>query len=382
MNKTWWVDPSQLDDDQKDVVQLGHEKSYLVLGPPGSGKTNLLLLRARYMIRSGYPNVQIIVFTRTLQEFLRLGGGSYKIEGDKIKTFNSWAIKMLHSQGVTPNLSEDFDTQRKNMLDQLTWLIEKKNLKNYYDVILLDEAQDYTPEEITIFSGFAKQIFAVADNKQKIYKGTDAVDALKNVVDEIKELRYHYRNGFNICRLAEEVLVNHDNPRYMSSTCNYDEDEAPSSATPMSCSSFDEQCDKIISALEIQLLAYPDELIGVVCPKRNQLQKLWSAISSHFESISVLQSNKEGYVKFRDDIRICVCTIYSAKGLEFRVLHIAGCEVLAHLPLNLNVIFTAITRTKTSLSIYYTRSLLGPLQGAFARLAPPPEKPTLKDLFS
>jgi superfamily I DNA/RNA helicase len=381
MNKTWWVDPSQLDDAQKDIVQLGPENSYMVVGPPGSGKTNLLLLRARYMIRTGFPNIQIIVFTRTLQEFLCLGGGSYKLDGDQIKTFNAWAMRLLKSYGVVPLQGDGFQETRENLIRQLTELISTRNLSNIYDVIFLDEAQDYTPAEITIFAQLSSKLFAVADSRQKIYNYADSIAALTSVVDNVMELKFHYRNGPAICRLAEEVLINELNPRYMSSTCNYDDDEAPSSATPVSCISFDEQCERIVATIEIQLLAYPDELIGVVCARHTQVNKVWAAISSRFPDVAVLQSAQEGYVAFEDSVRICVCTIYSAKGLEFRALHIAGCEILESVQLYRNVIFTAITRAKTSLFIYYTRTLPGSIQGAFVRLAPPPEKPTLDELF-
>ena len=49
MNETWWVDPSQLDVDQKKVIRAGADQDLLILGPPGSGKTNLLLLRDNYL---------------------------------------------------------------------------------------------------------------------------------------------------------------------------------------------------------------------------------------------------------------------------------------------------------------------------------------------
>jgi len=46
MNGAWWVGSSELDSDQRTIISLPPDNSVLVTGPPGSGKTNLLLLRA------------------------------------------------------------------------------------------------------------------------------------------------------------------------------------------------------------------------------------------------------------------------------------------------------------------------------------------------
>jgi hypothetical protein len=134
----WWIGESELDDDQKAVIGLSAEGSHLVLGPPGSGKTNILLLRAKYL-------------TRELQS-----------------------------------------------------LVEKRKLTPHFDAVLLDEAQDYTSEEIGLFKKLSRQLFAVADSRQRIFSSDDAgspLDALRQAVDEAHTLRYHYRNGLNICGL-------------------------------------------------------------------------------------------------------------------------------------------------------------------------------------
>ena len=68
MNETWWVDPSDLDDKQLEVLTEGPDSSLLILGPPGSGKTNILVLRANY-VRSVAPRMLFLTFTRTLAEF-------------------------------------------------------------------------------------------------------------------------------------------------------------------------------------------------------------------------------------------------------------------------------------------------------------------------
>ena len=74
MNETWWVKQEQLDEGQKAVIDLPLDQSHLMVGRPGSGKTNLLLLRGSQLVRSNKPNVLILTFTRTLREFVASRG--------------------------------------------------------------------------------------------------------------------------------------------------------------------------------------------------------------------------------------------------------------------------------------------------------------------
>ncbi len=69
MKDTWWVNQKKLDPDQLEIIGLGLNGSYLIQGPPGSGKSNLLLLRANYLIKKGRTNVIVLVFTKSLEQF-------------------------------------------------------------------------------------------------------------------------------------------------------------------------------------------------------------------------------------------------------------------------------------------------------------------------
>ena len=88
MAGTWWIGESELDQYQKVVISLAAEGNHLVLGPPGSGKTNVLLLRANYLTLSQKPNIAIVVFTKTLRKFIASGGKEYDFDLEKIMTFN------------------------------------------------------------------------------------------------------------------------------------------------------------------------------------------------------------------------------------------------------------------------------------------------------
>ena len=84
MSETWWIKPEELDEDQKRIVSLPLDKNYLVLGPPGSGKTNLLLLRASHLYKGGYPDIAILLFSRKLQEFVASGASKYFLSTGKV----------------------------------------------------------------------------------------------------------------------------------------------------------------------------------------------------------------------------------------------------------------------------------------------------------
>jgi superfamily I DNA/RNA helicase len=238
-------------------------------------------------------------------------------------------MDFLRMHGVVPEDNNNFMAFRQNLCRQIHELISSENLQDLYDAILLDEAQDYLPEEIKAFHVLSNTIFAVADSHQRIYQIESPLDILQEIVDKTITLKYHYRNGRKICHLAEEVLqkpVNGD-LHFMSSSSQYDEDTKPSTVEKVLCANFDEQCEKIIKSLQVQVRAYPDELLGIICPTNDDLDKIWERIShSELAEYAVKQSSNTGYDRITSKTRICLSTIHSAKGLEFRTLHIPCME--------------------------------------------------------
>src|SRR6266704_2387 len=96
-SKTWWRSPEDVDADQKKLMTLPpDEPKFLLMGPPGSGKTNVLLLRAVYLIRSGFPNLRVITFGRTLTEFIKSGAeANRKIPPRQIDTHINWQHSLI-----------------------------------------------------------------------------------------------------------------------------------------------------------------------------------------------------------------------------------------------------------------------------------------------
>jgi superfamily I DNA/RNA helicase len=382
MNATWWVGDADLDEDQVKVATQPATGSHLITGPPGSGKTNLLLLRGNYLTLVNQPNILILVFTRTLQEFLRLGAATYKFPPDKIENYTNWQKSFLWRHGVTPNKSGSFDENRTKNLELLVDLAKKKDLQNEYDAILVDEGQDYFPEEIRLFAKLGTALYAAADPRQKIYKGEDSLDTLIKVTNKQHPLRFHYRNGRKICRLADGIARATGVEQQLTPTCQYKETERPSSTRLLHCGSVQEQCEHIVRSLVTEMKAYPEDMLGVLCPRQEDLKAVWEIVeASQIGKDCILQSSKDGYEAFDLKRRICVSTIHSAKGLEFRTVHVPYCENAKKFQHQRNLLYTAVTRAKTSLSLYHEDPIPGYLESAWAKMTPVEKPPHIKQLF-
>jgi superfamily I DNA/RNA helicase len=381
MNETWWRDAKELRDEQRAIVVLPRERSHLVTGPPGSGKTNLLLLRANYLYLAGHKNILVLVLTRTLQEFIAAGGANYKFPVQKVKTTRRWQLDFLREHNESVDVSGTFDEQRSRIIEKINSVVDNRHLGQLYDTILIDEAQDLLPTEIELFKKLSRHIFATADARQKIYAIPDSFPEVRKSIDDEHRLNYHYRIGREICRLADALQKGDPEHKPLCEFCNYDDAARPSSAELVQTENFGTQIEAALDALPSQLEAYPEELIGILCPSAEKTREIWDRIrNSEFGQIAVLQGGGEN-APFRSETRLCVSTLHSAKGLEFRAVHVLGCEYLEASPYSRNLTYTAITRTKTSLKMYHSVKAPGFLEQAFEDMEIEHKTPGLDELF-
>lgn len=379
---SWWVDANELDDEQSDVISLPPDGSYLVVGPPGSGKTNLLLLRASYLVRAQRPNVVVLMFTRSLREFVVRGSSNYAFSEDKVRTILRWEQDLLRDHGIqVDRTGKTFDEIRREHAEQLIRVFNQKPaLEHHLDCVLVDEVQDCLPEEIDLFFRSARNVFLVGDSRQEIYATNGILEKLDGRVNK-RELSRHYRNGEAICRAADTIGKNFGEPPLIG-TCNYDETKAPSSVTFEACEDDAELAQNLAGRLSRQLKAYPDELLGVACPRNEDVNRVRAALTANNQTQPYLLDEGELFNPLDLEQRIYVCTMHDAKGLEFRALHLAFAEHVSKMrSTQKRLAFTAVTRAKTSLTVYSTAPLPGYLEQARDQASPPKPPPKVRDLF-
>jgi superfamily I DNA/RNA helicase len=378
---SWWLDITDLDEDQKEVIRLPAVGNYLIAGPPGSGKTNLLLIRAEYLIRAGQPNVVVLMFNDPLHSFVVGGGVNYDVPSSKIRKMLSWEIVLLRENGVPVDdfPEDDLPEKRKALAVKVHQLLDAvPQLQGHLKCLLVDEVQDCLDEEIEAFFRCAENVCFAGDDRQRLFNAQNVMAGLRGRAGLTTiDLTTHYRIGHEICRAADAVgKAAGLDP--VENSCNYR--GAMSSVKFIECTDDEAQAAQIIATLGAQLTAYPDEMLAVAAPRKADRDFLRGRMEASPLAPNLLPHRACG----TDDPaqRIYVANLMEIKGLEFRAVHLGMMQHLHRLGENQKrIAYTAITRAKTSLCVYFWGKIPGYLEQAQATIEPPKPLPDLADLF-
>ncbi|MDQ2680372.1 MAG: AAA family ATPase [Candidatus Eremiobacteraeota bacterium] len=375
----WWCEPDELDDAQQKIAALPSSGRHLITGKPGSGKTNLLVLRAAYHIRSGHPNIKVLTWGRLISEFIATGSQQHELDESQLTTFMTWGQSALREANVRIELKGEFEEQMRQLMSGLEVAANQGALSRY-DAILIDEVQDYPPEALSLIASLTERLFFAGDEHQRIYQEHRTLEYASGLVDETISLPFHYRNGHQICRVAQHI---YDEKDYLAAS-RYDERSLPSRVSLRCFPSLKAQVEQLVVDLRDQMRTYPNEWLGVMVPLNKDADKVVELLrESEVESYCEFQTRTEGNAVLEEERPIIVSTIHAAKGLEYRAAHILAMEGIERFPSSKrrNIAYTAVTRAKTSLYGYHTEPIQNWLKSAFLAGSDPIPPPTLVSLF-
>lgn len=380
MSNTWWKDPKELIPEQSGILNIPSDSNILISGPPGSGKTNLLLLRANQLYIGDSPNLFVVVYASTLKSFIRAGSQQYKFPQEKIVTHTHLFRTILQEHGININSSGlSHEQSREQLANKLAQLLDTETIGVPFNALLLDEAQDYTCLELSNMRRLTQVLIATSDSRQKIFEVEDNQMLLKDYLEVHHILKYHFRNGMAICRLADALITD---PSYsqMQVSSNYNEATYPSKVAYKKGLGIVEQAKAICEQLKDQLFAYPNEQLGVLCARHQELDQLEAELIKQGLGQQITKTTNRQL--FDPEKPIWLCTLSSAKGLEFRAVHIAGLDFLCKMGgAQRRLIYTGVTRAKSALTLYWENNVPGYLEQALRTVQPNTSLVTTNNIF-
>lgn len=198
MRKEWFVDEGLMDEIERKVLYATLEnKSIVVSGSAGSGKSLIAVTIAKRIEEKGLGERRIVVYTKALEEYIR--------EGIRTLNFN---CNLTHHDPWKWRSVEKWDSNGNRYF-------EKELYCPHADYFVVDEIQDFSIEDIQLFiESTDKFCCFFGDMAQSVYQKGKIT--MKQVLNSIpvsmnpKEytLYYNYRLPVGIAKAAQYVGIN------------------------------------------------------------------------------------------------------------------------------------------------------------------------------
>lgn len=318
MKKDWMINESELDDIQYRLLTATLDRSCIVAGCAGSGKSILALLKAQRIQKERGTNYQVVVFTKTLRRYMATGRDVL---------------------GLTNKFYYHAQWQRRG--------------RPGADYMIVDEIQDFSKEEILEFvSATNRQFFFFGDTAQSIFDGIihDGVAKKTVPVDEIVtfverdpkpkkfDLYNNYRLPIAVAKFSYQIGVGLD---------PFDEAayKSPETAVPRIISYPDR--DAQIAAIHRIIVNNQLDDVAILLPT-NELVK------SVYEKLSTMGGTYEMKYKSNDaddgldflSTNPKIMTYHSAKGLQFETVFVPFLESFSSDRISdRKPLYVAVTRT-------------------------------------
>lgn len=353
VNQLRWL-PSfrSLSDEQRAAVNDALEGKALVYGPAGSGKTAIVLYRAKCLLDQG-KSFRIFVFTKVLSRFITAGIQELGIPPESVQTFYSWVWREYKRQFGTTPPDEAGDEKYSAWTDALLKLFRTQPHRiPRCDYVLVDEAQDFKDNVAELIHLLSDNVFVAGDSSQSLYTDVSDMGDLARrwePLDRPHQMIKNYRNPLAVARVAALFLTASPLSReaFLQSVQG-----RPMEMKPVwyQVASDEERTARIVDIIR---QARGGASIGILFRHRERLHKEAQQLSQRGVRFQIALSDSREY-DFGDVSIPTLTTIHSAKGIEFDwvILPDLDADVWDNGhddPKERKAFFVAITRTKTKL---------------------------------
>ena len=327
--RSFYVKDSELDDYQVKIINKRTDNSFIVKGCAGSGKSILALWKAKQIQNENRGNWLFIIFTNALKQYMTDGISQIGLESYNIETFNKCF----------------FWSKVDGKLKRGDWK------KGTFDYILIDEAQDFTKEDVQLFKNKAKKALLVyGDSAQQVYK---FIEDRKTVSMEeihlitgipIEQLVFNHRLPRKVARIAEHINIEKDD---LENRCRNEGTEKPK---VLYYATFEKQLDAIVEIIKNRNF----EDVGIMYRHNNEVRRAYEYLKQKGLNVEARFDGKDKGLNFNSD-NPKLMTYHSSKGLQFEAVFMPECISSGND--DRNPLYVALTRTYQSLYIMHSGNL-------------------------
>lgn len=318
------VEEKSMDDDQIDLIEKTVDKSMLVSGCAGSGKSVIAMHKAQQILEMG-GDVIVISYTKSLCEFMEYGKPAFNL---KERYYYHYQWKQL--------------------------------LMPQADYIIVDEIQDFTCEEIQEFiKATRKNYFFFGDTAQSIYGGLKTTMSIKEI-SEITGLQplmlyNNYRLPKPVAKITQQYIGIDVNP-YSETAYKSTEINLPHI---VQIDTMEAQAKAIIEIVKKQR----DKTIGILVSENTLVQKFMDIFYQE-NFLCEAKYNDGDSLNYTLDFSTQnpkLMTYHSAKGLQFGTVIIPMFDGATSNDRRKSL-YVAMTRTYRDLFVLYNGELKTPLK--------------------
>jgi superfamily I DNA/RNA helicase len=334
----WLIDPGELDEFQRKIRGLSINESYVVKGCAGSGKTILALYRANDIRIQAIAeddtapaNFTMVVYTKTLRAFIRSGIQDLGIDMKQVIHHNKWDGSQV-------------------------------------DYIVVDEAQDFTKDEMDEFAvAKKKSIMLYGDTQQQLYLTLKPVLSVEEIATHLSLNQLELKKNYRLPKLIASFAAHLSSDTDLENKCVKTGAEKPKLKQ---FDSWEKELDFIMN--EIRVRNYTD--VAILVPfntkakaRRRNGHRNVESIKEYFDSKGFrheyklrddVQDNME--LEFDSDLPK-VISFHSSKGLQFETVFIPFCDYPLHDDWFINryksPLYVAATRSYRNLYLTHSERL-------------------------
>lgn len=320
---TWLVPREDMTPEQLRAIELSPNEHRVIFGAPGSGKTQILLHRARYladMHRVKPERLHIFVFTNVLKEYIGSALRLLNLPADCVTTLDAWC-REYYEKNIDRKVPwnrqakcPDFALIRQRVLEKASMSLFSDPI---YDFLLVDEAQDLDRQSFDLLKTISKHVTVCMDHKQQIYEqGSDEADILRML--GLRKRNMSLLEAFRCCPyivdLSAELV---DDPEDKVSYVRQVKVPQMEKETPVLyyADSFDAERSRLMEVLRIRQAK--GERIGILLPQKRQVYGFAKGMREAGLEVETPSdwSNPDG-LDFNNDLPK-IMSYHSAKGLTF-----------------------------------------------------------------